>query len=122
LTTDEFEQQTNAALVEAGQAAMSSKAGMALREFYDNLPEDQKYTLSHIIAPTANVMTAGFGAGGTQTAGNAAKTALKSTIKEAPKRTAMEAAEAVVKSANPGMVAENNVFQSLKTKLGGREI
>lgn len=105
LTTDEFEEQTNRALVEAGQAAMNSQIGTKLRSFYESLPEDQKYTLTNIIGPVGNVMTAGVGGGGTaagtRTLRNTFGNAFKSTVRETPKRTAEEAAEAVVRAANP---------------------
>lgn len=117
-TTDEFEQATNEALVAGGKAVMSSELGQKARQFYENLPDDQKYTLTNIIGPTANVMTAGFGAGGTQAGSRAIKTSLKSAIKEAPKRTAADAAEAVVRAANPGLEAQENIFQSVKNRFG----
>lgn len=104
-TTDEFEEQTNKALAEVGQAAMNSQMGQKAREYYDSLDEQQKFTLTNIIAPTANVMTAGVAPGVGKAAFDTAKTALKqgfkSTARETVKRTPREAAEAVIKSANP---------------------
>lgn len=115
LTTDEFEEQTNKALVEVGQAAMNSQAGMKLREFYETLPDDQKYTLTNIIAPIGNVMTAGVGGGTVQAGSRAVKTALTSTVKETVKRTPQEAAEAVVRAANPVTdTVSNPVIDTLK--------
>jgi hypothetical protein len=112
LTTDEFEEQTNKALVEVGKSAMNSQAGMALRAFYESLPDDQKFTVTNIIAPVGNVMTAGFGGG----AVNATKSALRSTVKETVKRTSQEAAEAIIRSANPVTEAvETTAETAIKT-------
>ena len=122
-TTDEFEQQTNAALVEVGQKAMSSQAGLRARAFYDALPEDQKYMLTNVIAPVANTMTAGIGG---ITAGQVAKAGIRglksaaatvpSTVKTTLKRTPQEAAEAVVQAANPVVPAApaNPVMDTLR--------
>lgn len=104
LTTDEFEQKTQEALVKAGQSAMNSQVGMKLREFYDSLPEDQKYTLTNIIAPVGNVIGSGVVGGEFKAGADALKSSLKTSLKSTP-RTATEAAEAVVKSANP--IVEN---------------
>lgn len=58
LTTDEFEKAVSEKVGQAGQFAANTGVGKALVDFYNQLPEDDKYTLSNIIAPVANVATA----------------------------------------------------------------
>jgi hypothetical protein len=105
LTTEEFEASLSGAIGQVGEKIMSTDAAKKAVELYDSLPEDQKYTLSSIIAPMANVMTAGVGGIGAKPVLNSLKEGLKqatkATVKETVKRTPQEAAEAVVRSANP---------------------
>lgn len=104
-TTDEFEENTNRALAAAGQAAMNTKMGMSARRFYERLPDDQKFMLTNVIAPLANVMTAGVGTGVAKAGAEAVETgfkgALKSTATQTTKRTAQDAANDVIAAANP---------------------
>jgi hypothetical protein len=107
-TTQEFESSLAAAVGEAGSAIMDTETAKGLVRMYDSLPEDQKYMLSNVIAPMANVLTAGTGGAVTKPVVNALKTGVKDafkatagTVSEVVKRTPQEAAEAVVRSANP---------------------
>lgn len=105
LTTEEFEASLSGAIGQVGEEIMSTDAAKKAVELYNSLPEDQKYTLSSIIAPMANVMTAGVGGVGAKPVLNSLKEGLKqatkTTVKETVKRTPQEAAEAVVRAANP---------------------
>lgn len=100
-TTDEFEQATNEALAAGGRAAMSSELGQKARAFYENLPDDQKFMLTNVIGPTANVMTAGVGGGVGQAGVRGTKAAIKNATAQTVKRTAAEAADDIVRAANP---------------------
>lgn len=120
LTTDEFEQATNEALAAGGSAAMSSELGQKARAFYENLPDDQKFMLTNVIGPTANVMTAGVGGGGAQAGTRAIKSGIKSATESTVKRTAAEAADDIVRAANPAITetakegASNAVVDTIK--------
>lgn len=57
-TTNEFEKAVSEKIGQAGQAVAQTGVGKALTNFYNELPEEDKYTLTNIIAPAANVMTA----------------------------------------------------------------
>ena len=57
LTTDEFEKTVSSKLSEVGQKVKDSSFGKSVANFYNSLPEDQKFTLTNIIAPTANVLS-----------------------------------------------------------------
>lgn len=57
-TSDEFEKAVTQKVGETGKAAMDTKVGKGLTDFYNELSDEDKYTLTNIIAPTANVMTA----------------------------------------------------------------
>jgi hypothetical protein len=109
LTTEEFEKNLSGAVGEAGQAVFETPFVQDLVKMYEGLPESEKYTLSSIIAPMANVMTAGGGGvvakpvmeGVKSGLKTALKTTLKTGTRETTKRTASEAAEAIVRAANP---------------------
>jgi len=57
LTTDEFEKTITAKIGEGVQGLAETGLGKFLADSYNNLPESEKYTLSKIIAPIANVVT-----------------------------------------------------------------
>jgi len=61
-TTDEFEKAVTSKIQEGGQAVASSDFSIKIRNFYDALPDSEKFTLTNIIAPIAEVMgTVGTG-------------------------------------------------------------
>lgn len=100
-TTQEFEQQLLSAAGQVGEEVMNTEAAQKMVQLYDSLPEDQKYTLSNIIAPMANVVTAGIGGMGVKPVLNSLKTGFKTAAKETVKRTPQQAANDVVMAANP---------------------
>lgn len=106
-TTDEFEKAVGDKVAEVGQAALTSEKGQNLRAWYDGLDEQTKYTLSGILAPTANVMTAGVGgavaAPAVRATGRGIRgltSRLPNLSRSTPSRTAEEAAQNVVLTAN----------------------
>ncbi|UOF78922.1 thymidylate kinase [Caudoviricetes sp.] len=103
-TTEEFESTLSSAIANLGEEVMSTDAAKKMVQMYETLPEDQKFTLSNIIAPMTNVMSAGGGATLAKPVIGAAKTGLKgavATVKETVKRTPQQAANDVVMAANP---------------------
>jgi len=122
LTTPEFEEQLNGAIAQGGEAALNSEWGKWAVKQYEALPDEQKYTLTNIIGPVANTMTAGIGGVGAKQVASQGLRSIQNTLRSGAKtagkdvveRTSQDAAQAVLTAANPVEAAGNPVVDTIK--------
>ena len=122
LTTPEFEEQLNGAIAQGGEAALNSEWGKWAVKQYEALPDEQKYTLTNIIGPVANTMTAGIGGVGAKQVASQGLRSIQNTLRSGAKtagkdvveRTSQDAAQAILTAANPVEAAGNPVVDTIK--------